>query len=213
MFTGIIQQTGKISQISDRPEGRNLAIACPGLHAAVAIGDSIAVDGCCLTVNSKHDQGFEAYATYQTLKNTTLGSIKPGSEVNLEPALCLGDRMGGHMVTGHIDTMAPITKIENKGEAFRILISLDRKYSPLIALRGSLAVDGISLTVSEKSSSWFGVAVIPHTYHTTNLCNKTSGSRVNLEIDIIARYIANYMGHANQDQALEEKLKKYGFIE
>ncbi len=212
MFTGIIEKKGKIIKTANQPGGLNLTISCPGLIKQVVAGDSVAVDGCCLTVSSKKGDSFDAYLSYQTLDNTTLGKMGQGTVVNLELALSLGSRVGGHMVTGHIDTVGRIDKIEHKGDAFRIILSLDRKYSPFIAAKGSVAVDGISLTVSEKGDQWFGIAVIPHTYHNTTLSRKKPGSLVNIEVDILARYVANYIGYKNNDKSMEEKLKKYGFI-
>ncbi|MGM0365638.1 MAG: riboflavin synthase [Actinomycetota bacterium] len=212
MFTGIIKQTGRISKTSKQAEGLGLTVECPALIKEVSVGDSVAVDGCCLTVDSMQDSSFSAFISYQTLQNTTLKHVEPGAAVNLEPALSVGSRMGGHMVTGHVDFVAAIKEIENKGDAFRMVLTLEGEYSPFIARRGSVAIDGISLTVSEKDGGWFGVAVIPHTYRSTTLHSKKAGSRVNIEVDIIARYVANYIGYKNKDKILEEKLKKYGFI-
>ena len=214
MFAGIIKETGKISKVTDQADGLKLTVDCPGLIGEISVGDSVAVDGCCLTVESRQGDCFNAYVSYQTLQNTTFNHIERGREVNLELSLSFGSRLGGHMVTGHIDTVADIAVIENKGDAFRIVLNLDSRYSPFIAQRGSVAVDGISLTVSEKGDGWFAVAVIPHTYHNTTLRCKKVGSGVNIEVDIVARYVANYIGHENKqkDKLLEEKLKKYGFI-
>ncbi len=211
MFTGIIKQKGKINNIQSKAEGLDISVYCPGLSEDIAVGDSISVDGCCLTAASRDGNGFRAQVSYQTIKNTTLGDLGAGSLVNLEPALRTGDKMGGHMVTGHIDTVGNIMEIQNMGDAYRMVFSVPGQYSRFIAQRGSIAVDGISLTISEKAEDWFGAAIIPHTYNSTTLCNKGPGHPVNIEVDIIARYVANYIGY-NKDRILEDKLKKYGFI-
>lgn len=214
MFTGIIKQTGTISKITGQPSGSRINVFCPELVSSLAIGDSVAVNGCCLTVESKDRQGFEAYISYQTLKNTTLGKLRTNDMVNLEEALQASGRLGGHMVTGHIDAVSRILSLEPVEQAYRIKIELNRSLDPFIAPRGSVAVDGISLTVSEKKESWFAAAIVPHTFHNTNLNTRQASAEVNIEVDLIARYVANFLGsrNINSDQLLEEKLKKYGFM-
>ncbi|MCG9479165.1 MAG: riboflavin synthase [Actinomycetia bacterium] len=215
MFTGIITQTGTISEVNRQPEGIRIGVKYPTLAGSLSIGDSVAVDGCCLTVEKKGKEGFEAYISYQTMEHTTFARVQQGRIVNLEPALRADSRIGGHMVTGHIDSVTKILSIEKREQAYRIKIKLHPKLSPFIAVRGSVAIDGISLTVSEKKENWFAAAVIPHTYSSTNLYTRQASGEVNIEVDIIARYIANFIGSQNPEDAdklLKEKLKKHGFI-
>jgi riboflavin synthase len=155
----------------------------------LALGESISVDGCCLTVVTIHDDGFEAEASAETLARTTLGSILVGGAVNLERAMQLGGRMGGHMVTGHIDAPGALVEKVAVGTSTKMVFGFPPALARFIAEKGSITVSGVSLTVNGVSADRFDVVIIPHTAEVTTLGALVPGSRVNLEVDILARYV------------------------
>ena len=218
MFTGIIKETGTIKKITDKVQDMEFEVSSSVLLKDVKTGDSIAINGVCLTVKSFEEDSFTFDVSSNTLAHTNLGELETGDKVNLEDSLTLSDKMGGHFVSGHIDCTARIASIGKTGRAYEITLELPSEAAPFIAERGSVAIDGISLTVTEVAGDSFKVVIIPHTFENTILGSKSAGSSVNIEVDMLARYIANYLNNKNQktsgekDRMLKEKLEKYGFI-
>ena len=190
MFTGIVQDIGKVRARENRGGDARIVIAFNMLKAAdFRVGDSICVQGCCLTATSLLDDAFTADVSRETLSLTTLGDLAVGSPVNLEPSLKAGDALGGHLVSGHIDGVAEIVSIGGDARSTRIKIAVPSDLARYIARKGSVAVDGVSLTVNEVESATFGVNIIPHTQTVTTIGKLVAGSRVNLEVDQVARYV------------------------
>ena len=185
MFSGIVVASGEVVAAGS---GR-LVVSAPELAERLGVGDSVAVDGACLTVAELTGGGFAADVMPETLHRTILGRLQPGDRVNLEPALTLGDAVGGHLVTGHVDAVGTVTALREDGNARWATIDTEPDLAPLIAEKGSVAVDGISLTVVDVFDSAFTVSLIPHTLMTTTAGRWTVGSRVNIEVDLIARYV------------------------
>ncbi len=220
MFTGIIKETGTIKQITDKGQDIEFEVISSVLIKDVKTGDSIAINGICLTVKSFDGDSFTFDVSSSTIAHTNLAELKTGDKVNLEDSLTPSDKLGGHFVSGHIDCTAKVIGIEKTGRAYEITFDLPSEAAPFITERGSVAIDGISLTVTEVAGDSFKVVIIPHTFENTILGNKSTGSSVNIEVDMIARYIANYLNNKNnnqktsgeKDRILKEKLEKYGFI-
>jgi riboflavin synthase len=190
MFTGIVQSTGHINAITPRGGDVEIVVASPGLDFTnVAIGDSIAVNGCCLTVTKLQGSWFFADASRETLNITTLGGWNVGTAVNLEKALCAGQALGGHYVTGHVDGIAQVTTLHTDARSTRMEFEVPAALARYIAKKGSACIDGVSLTVNEVGERTFSVNLIPHTLAVTVLKDYRIGTPVNLEVDIIARYL------------------------
>lgn len=190
MFTGIVQAIGEVRAITPRGGDVELLIAAPTLGlAAVAAGDSISVSGCCLTVTRLTADSFAADASLETLNVTTLGRWQVGQRVNLEKALCAGQPLGGHYVTGHVDGMATVVHLVSDARSLRMDFEVPATLSKYIARKGSACIDGVSLTVNDVEGARFGVNLIPHTLEVTTLGACQVGTHVNLEVDIIARYL------------------------
>ncbi len=190
MFTGIVLDVGRVASLEPRGGDVRIVIEVANIDPdAIRIGDSICVQGCCLTATEIQGNAFAADVSRETLNVTTLGELRPGSPVNLEPSLKAGDQLGGHLVSGHVDGLATVTSIADDARSRRISISVPQELARYIARKGSVAVDGVSLTVNDVEGSVFGVNIIPHTQTATTLGRLTVGSKVNLEIDQIARYI------------------------
>ncbi|HEY3786364.1 MAG TPA: riboflavin synthase [Steroidobacteraceae bacterium] len=190
MFTGIVQAVGHLKSLE--PRGGDLRMRfefgqldTKGIH----IGDSICVQGCCLTAIELDEKSFAADISGETLSLTTLGALDAGSPVNLEPSLRAGDPLGGHLVSGHVDGLGTVVAIAGDARSQRIRFSVPRELSRYIARKGSVAVDGVSLTVNEVEGNEFGVNIIPHTQQVTTLGGLSAGARVNLEVDQLARYM------------------------
>ena len=194
MFTGIVQSLGKLVAVEPRAGDLRLRIAAPGIDVArLALGDSVACAGCCLTVVERHGHEFVADVSRETLALTTLGEWRAGQALNLEPALRAGDALGGHLVSGHVDGLAELLARHEDGRSLRMLWRAPVPLARFIAPKGSVALDGVSLTVNEVAGAEFGVNIIPHTQQVTTLGALVPGARVNLEIDVIARYAARLM--------------------
>ncbi|WKV07626.1 riboflavin synthase [Thermoanaerobacterium sp. CMT5567-10] len=187
MFTGIIEEIGKVKMIQ-RGDITKIAIECENVLDGTAIGDSIAVNGVCLTVTNVGKNLFTADLMRETLKSSNLGDLKIGSMVNLERALSISGRLNGHIVTGHVDTVGTIVNKNRIMNSNVFKIKIDERYSKYVASKGSIAVDGISLTVVEALASYFTVSVIPHTELNTTLNFKRIGDSVNIEVDILSKY-------------------------
>ncbi len=189
MFTGLVQEVGRVEQISFGAMAE-LSIRASFAGSDLKPGESIAVDGACLTVVEVKAGVFRVEASPETLRRTTLGSLEPGSQVNLERALSLGDRLGGHLVLGHVDAVSNVLATRSEGGSRVMEFSLPRSLAPLFIEKGSVAVDGISLTVNQLGADSFSVAIIPETIKRTVLGAKRVGARVNLEADLVGKYIA-----------------------
>ena len=196
MFTGIITDLGRVRRVERRSAGAELTIATAYEVAAIAPGASIACSGVCLTVVATEPGAFSVDVSAETLARSTLGGWAPGTPVNLERALRLGDELGGHLVSGHVDGVARIRDRRPEGDSVRFTIEAPAALAPYIAPKGSVALDGISLTVNEVADAAFGVNIIPYTLAHTNLGEAVAGQRVNLEIDQIARYVARLVAPA-----------------
>lgn len=193
MFTGIIEELGKIRAMDRRTDSIVLTIEAHTVLEGTRIGDSIAVNGVCLTVTSLNDTSFTADVMHETMRRTSFCELRTGSSVNLERAMQVGGRLGGHIVSGHIDGTGHVSRVENDGIARVITISIPRDMAPFIVEKGSIAIDGISLTVVSAGSSQFSVSIIPHTMSHTTLLDKHPGAIVNLETDIVVKYIHRFM--------------------
>lgn len=190
MFTGIVQDVGRLVSREERGGDVRLVIAFDQLNpSGISIGDSICVQGCCLTAVELRDRTFAADVSRETLSLTTLGDLTPGSRINLEPSLKAGDPLGGHLVSGHIDGIAEIGAIGGDARSTRIEVAVPPALSRYIARKGSVSIDGVSLTVNEVQDVTFGINLIPHTQSVTTLGALRVGARVNLEVDQIARYV------------------------
>ena len=189
MFSGIIQKTGKIHEIKRNDDGARLTVSVDSFLDYVKLGDSIALDGACITVVSFDSSKFESDLSNETLNKTTLSNLSIGDECNLEKAMILNERIGGHLVSGHIDGVGVVESIEKDGESFWFKIKADKQIMKYVVYKGSVAVDGISLTIAECDKGSFSVAIIPHTLECTTLNNKEVNSNVNLEVDMIGKYI------------------------
>jgi riboflavin synthase len=192
VFTGIVQDVGRVQLRETRGGDLRLVIACAGL-AGVRVGDSICVQGCCLTATQVQGHAFAADLSRETLALTTLGELAVGDSVNLEPALKAGDALGGHLVSGHIDGVAEVSAVSGDARSRRLDISVPQALARYLAPKGSVAVDGVSLTVNAVENATFGVNIIPHTQSVTTLGRLVAGARVNLEVDQVARYLARLL--------------------
>jgi len=189
MFTGIVSGVGEVRAVEKRGD-THIVIAPPFDAGALDVGASVACAGCCLTVFAHDGATFTVTASAETLSHTTIGGWKEGTRVNLERPLKVGDELGGHIVTGHIDGTAELASIAREGESLRMTFEAPPDLARFIAPKGSVALDGVSLTVNEVAGALFGVNIIPHTLKVTTFGALHPGSSVNLEIDVIARYVA-----------------------
>ena len=190
MFTGIVQEVGKIAEIEPVKSSMRMRILAPQLDFTdVMLGDSIAVSGPCLTVTGFEFGQFEVDVSAETLARTTLGERKAGDEVNLEKALRFNDRLGGHLVSGHIDGVGKIKLRESLDEYIRFVVGIPSELSKYLAFKGSVSLDGVSLTVNEAGKDEFEVLTIPHTLDNTTLGGSEIGSTINVEVDLVARYL------------------------
>ena len=189
MFTGLVVETGTLLTLEPRGESARLTLRAPTIAAGAAIGDSIAVNGCCLTATAIDGDTVTFDLLAETLRVTSIGSVQLGGKVNLEPALGAGAKMGGHFVQGHVDTTATLLDYSQKGADHRLEVALPSGFAQYVIYKGSIAIDGISLTVAEVGPASFTCWIIPHTDGLTNLHTRKSGDRVNLEFDMLAKYV------------------------
>lgn len=218
MFTGLVKEIGIVKTISSNQEGKELAIYSKSLIKDVSIDDSVSINGACQTATSVSDDHFVVQTVHTSLEKTTLGNLRVGDEVNLELALQLTDRLGGHLVQGHVNAMAAVIDIQNKGKNYTVKAKIDREQMRYIVSEGSVTIDGISLTVAsvDREQNTFTVSVIPHTWLNTVLRNRKVGSVVNIEVDILGKYVENllfYKGShkTSESQLSEEWLRSKGF--
>lgn len=193
MFTGLIQDIGTVEVVERGDDGARLRIAT-SLGAEIVPGDSVAVDGICLTATAADAQSFEAEAMNQTLEVTALGQLEAGSRVNLELAMRASDRLGGHIVQGHVDGVGEVVSIEDDGFAKRLRVGLDPGLLRYAVEKGSIALSGVSLTVAALGEGWVEVSLIPETLERTNLGGAEPGRRVNVECDVVAKYVERIVG-------------------
>jgi len=205
MFTGIVEGVGQILEIKPRPQQLQIKIQSPFPLKGTQLGDSIAIDGCCLTVTRFQKDWFTADISPETLKRTTLGDLKKGTRVNLERPVRLADRLGGHLVQGHVDGVGKILatrKVQGPGETYFLIdIEIPKVLQDLVVEKGSIAIDGISLTVNAVKGRKISLCIIPHTQEKTTLTAKKAGARVNIEVDVIVKYV---------EKLLDRSLKKRG---
>lgn len=215
MFTGLVEELGKVKAIVRGPRSVRLTVTARNVLADVKIGDSIAVNGTCLTVVDYSDNWFTADVMPETVERTVLAKFRLGDTVNLERTLAIGDRFGGHIVSGHIDGVGIIRDMQKDDNAVVIRIEAGPEVMRYIIKKGSIAVDGISLTVVNYGNDWFTVSLIPHTASMTTLGIKSAGSLVNLETDVVGKYVEKLLGLAAQPQQTSkinaDFLRNYGF--
>jgi riboflavin synthase len=211
MFTGLVELKGNLARRSRRGPGYRLLVEAS--LGALTLGESISVSGACLTVVSSDARGFEADVSLETAEKTTLGGLAVGAAVNLERALKVGDRLGGHLVSGHVDAVAELLRVEAVGEAQRLSVSFPRELSRFIAAKGSITLDGVSLTVNTVALGQLSVMVIPHTLSVTTLGALRPGAPINLEVDTLARYAVRYLevSASSSESSLQDALRQAGY--
>ncbi len=214
MFTGIIEELGEIRALEAQAgAGARLRVAARAVLVDAKLGDSIAVNGCCLTAVEIGNREFAADLAPETLRRTNLGDLKPGSKVNLERPLRAGGRLDGHIVQGHIDGTAKLSALSALGNGnWWLEVRVPQELQQYLVYKGSVAVDGISLTIASIEGSTLAVTIIPHTYTATNLAGKRIGDRLNLECDILAKYVEKMLGRMEKPSGLTvEKMKQLGY--
>jgi riboflavin synthase len=189
VFTGIVREVGVVVEAADAGGGRRLAVRAPGTAAQVVVGDSVAIDGCCLTATTVADDTISFQAVPETIGRTTLGSLEDLDSVNIEPAVRAGDPLGGHYVQGHVDAVGRVQSVEAEGEGLRVFVEAPDEVLRYCVEKGSVTVDGVSLTVAELADDAFAVALVPHTLEATTLSDLSPGQAVNLESDVLAKYV------------------------
>lgn len=216
MFTGLVEALGTIRGINRQGEGGQLVISSSLVRQALELGESIAVNGACLTVTGWTADQFTVDVSPETFKRTTLGSLRPNQHVNLERALRLSDRLGGHLVSGHIDCTATVRRRYQDQNAVRMEFTLPHEAQKYIVEKGSIAIDGISLTVNQVSQDMFSVSVIPHSLEMTTLKDCSEGMQVNIETDIIGRYVERLLSPGSNRESHDKLdldfLAKNGFL-
>lgn len=212
MFTGIIEEVGSIRHIRMGSASCVVTVAASRVLEDVRIGDSIAVNGTCLTVCRFDGGSFSADVMPETMRRTNLGRLSPGNRVNLERAMAANGRFGGHIVSGHIDGTGTVSALRREDNAVWVTIAADRDLLRYIVQKGSIAIDGISLTVARVTDGDFSVSVIPHTGEETTLLHRTPGDIVNLECDVIAKYVEKLLGKAERGGISAQFLADHGFI-
>ena len=216
MFTGIIQALGKVQELTRRGTDARLRVDAGMLDlAGVGLGDSIAVSGVCLTVIALHEGGFSADVSAETLRCTTFVALQPGDQVNLEKALTLATPLGGHLVSGHVDGVAEVKMRSEVGQSVRYVVEVPGPLAKYIPTKGSVCVDGVSLTVNAVHDDAFEVNIVPHTLRETTLGSWVVGRRVNLEVDLMARYVERLLlgdRAAQGGRLTRELLSQYGFL-
>ena len=213
MFTGIIKAIGTVKSIGTRGGDSRLSVTSAGLPwGDFDVGESIAVNGVCLTAAELHDDGFDADVSKETLKVTALGSVEVGSRVNLEPSISFGERLGGHLVSGHVDCVGVIEHGTADARSTRLDVQVPAEYSRYIAKKGSVCIDGVSLTVNEVSDNGFSVNIIPHTAEVTIIGGYVAGTRVNIEVDLVARYLERLLAMGDESGITKEFLRANGYV-
>ena len=210
MFTGLVETFGTVSSLKHTGNGSTLSVK-PLSDFEVQLGESVSINGVCLTV-TRHNGDISFDVSPETLRSTNLGELKIGDKTNLERALRLSDRLGGHIVTGHVDGTGTIRDKKQVGEYTFYTFQSPPEILKYIVKKGSIAIDGISLTVVDLDHRSFSVAIIPHTFSATNIGDKVIGDRVNLEADIIGKYVEKFLSRTDRNSGLMELLKEKGFV-
>ena len=211
MFTGIIKAKGSVAAMDKRGGDVRLSVRSEGLPwSDYEIGESIAVNGVCLTAVALHENGFDTDVSIETLDVTGLGDLTVGSSVNLEPAISLGERLGGHLVSGHVDCTGRVVSCSADARSIRLGIEIPKEYARYVAKKGSVCVDGVSLTVNEVSGNAFELNIIPHTADVTIIGNYADGTVVNIEVDLLARYLERLLGNGSDNISIDF-LKAHGY--
>jgi riboflavin synthase len=195
MFTGIVEELGSVRTIEERGENARIVISARTVTEGTKHGDSIAVNGVCLTALDIQPGSFAADVSRETLLRSTLGALKPGTPVNLERAVTPATRLGGHIVQGHVDARGHLSSVEDHGESSTVRIEYPKEIARYLVFKGSVAVEGISLTIATLTDEYFEVAIIPKTWEVTNLSHLKPGDTVNLEVDVIAKYVERLITH------------------
>ena len=214
MFTGIIEATGTVASLDQTPEGGRLRIRAPEVARALAIANSIAVNGCCLTVVAKDKESFSSDLSGETLRKTAFGEMKAGTLVNLERPMTAGKEFGGHFVQGHVDRIGRVTRLEPEGENWWLSVRVPEEMWRYVAMKGSISIDGISLTVAGWHDGVLDVAIIPYTYTQTNVRVLAVGDGVNVECDMLAKHLERLLearGSVRSTRLTIEELKAQGF--
>lgn len=227
MFTGLIEEVGVVKGLRPHGDGSVIWVGCRKILDDMRIGDSISVNGACLTVVEVGADGFFAHVSFETMERTNLRWARPGTRLNLERALRLGSRLGGHLVTGHVDAVGEVSETRRRGDYLEARFRCPQELLPYLVPKGSVAVNGVSLTVNDVDGEGFSVALIPHTLGETNLSELKVGDKVNLEADIIGKYVFRYLERreeigvhglvdkvdgSNGDERLWDKLERGGFL-
>ena len=212
MFTGLVQKVGVLKQLARNGEGWSLTLLHPPWPEALALGESVAVQGACLTVTAVGDGFFTADLLDETLRRTALPLLGEGARVNLERALAMGDRLGGHIVSGHVDECGTLAAIMDRGRDVAWRVGCSRDLARQTVMKGSITIDGVSLTVSGLGDDWLEVNLIPHTLGATSLCDRRVGDAVNLEGDILGKYVARLLGKETRCGITEQLLAENGFV-
>ena len=194
MFTGIVRERGRVARAAGEGDGLRLEIEAPETAAAASVGDSVAVNGCCLTVTALANRRLAFDAVPETLRRTALGSLASGALVNVEPALRAGEPLGGHYVQGHVDGVGRVCSRDNKGDGVRLEIEAPSELLRYCVEKGSIAVDGVSLTIAALGPDSFAIALVPHTLAVTTLGALRPRDAVNLEVDVLAKYVERLLG-------------------
>ena len=196
MFTGIIEELGSVRGIEERGENARIVISANVVTEGTNHGDSISVNGVCLTALDIQPDSFAADVSRETLLRSTLGRLRPGSPVNLERAVTPATRLGGHIVQGHVDARGRFTSVEDHGESWTVKIAYPKEIARYLVFKGSVAVEGISLTIAGLTDDHFEIAIIPKTWEVTNLSHLKPGDEVNLEVDVIGKYVERLLSHS-----------------
>lgn len=212
MFTGIIEEIGTVKEFTKNGNSALIVVECSKILDNPQIGESIAIDGVCQTVTKFDKNSFSAQVSSETLGVTTFSKLKKGYKVNLERALSVNGRLGGHIVTGHIDGLAKVKNIQKLSEFYNIKFEIEKDLAKYVAKKGSVALNGISLTVADISGNEFSLAIIPHTFENTNLKYLQTGDFVNFEVDILAKYVEKILSTGNNKSIDENFLKENGFF-
>lgn len=208
MFTGLVQELGTIQSITQNAEGKEFIIKAPGLIKDIQIDDSVATNGVCLTATKIQGDTFKVQAVHMTLQKTSIGALKTNDRVNLELSLRPNDRLGGHFVQGHVNALGKIKQISTTGETWEMEVGFPAELRKYMISEGSVALDGISLTIARLTSESLTVAIIPHTLEKTTLSRKKVGDSLNIEVDMLAKYIENFL-RFNKDNKSEEWAKNF----
>ena len=189
MFTGIVREVGVVVEAAEAGGGRSLVVRAPGTAAVTGTGDSVSIDGCCLTATAVDEDTITFHAVPETIARTTLGGLDEPEAVNVEPAVRAGDPLGGHYVQGHVDAVGRVQSVEAEGEALRVFVEAPDDVLRYCVEKGSVTLDGVSLTIAELALDAFAVALVPHTLEATTLKDLRPGQAVNLEADVLAKYV------------------------